>query len=114
MNLRLTSLMSVLLLTACAASGPTTPPPGFEPTLSARAEATPATPGAIYRGGGTGGLSLFADQKARNVGDILTIQLAERTQASTTSSTSTSKGSSVGVPAPTGLCQCIAREPRTL
>ena len=29
------------------------PPPGFEPTLSARAEATPATPGAIYRGGGT-------------------------------------------------------------
>jgi flagellar L-ring protein precursor FlgH len=99
--IRIAVLAGAGLLAACAASGPTSPPPGFEPTLSPRAFATEPTPGAIYRGSSTGGLSLFADQKARNVGDILTIQLVERTQASTTSSTSTSKSSSTSVPAPT-------------
>lgn len=89
-----------LLLSACAASGPSLPPAGFEPTLSPRAEAQEPAPGAIYRGGGTGGLSLFADAKARHVGDILTIQLVERTQASSQATTSTSRGSSVNVPAP--------------
>jgi flagellar L-ring protein precursor FlgH len=95
------SIALSLLLTACAASGPSLPPEGFAPTYPVGAQAASPTPGAIYRGGGTGGLSLFADQKARHVGDILTIQLVERTQASATSSTNASKGSSVSVPAPT-------------
>jgi flagellar L-ring protein precursor FlgH len=95
------SIALSLLLTACAASGPSLPPEGFAPTYPVGAQAAAPTPGAIYRGGGTGGLSLFADQKARHVGDILTIQLVERTQASATSSTNASKGSSVSVPAPT-------------
>ena len=98
---RIATATLALLLTACAASGPSLPPAGFEPSLPPRVDSAAPAPGAIYRGGGTGGLSLFADQKARNVGDILTIQLVERTQASATSSTNTSKGSSVAVPAPT-------------
>ncbi|PIQ37297.1 MAG: flagellar basal body L-ring protein FlgH [Lysobacterales bacterium CG17_big_fil_post_rev_8_21_14_2_50_64_11] len=44
---------------------------------------------------------LFADRKARLVGDILTINLTERTQASKSSSTSTTKDDSVDVGAPT-------------
>lgn len=100
MTARFASSAVCLLLAACAASGPSLPPAGFEPSLPPRVDAAAPAPGAIYRGGGTGGLSLFADQKARNVGDILTIQLVERTQASATSSTSTAKGSSVSVPAP--------------
>lgn len=97
---RIASAATCLLLAACAASGPSLPPAGFEPSLPPRVDSAAPAPGAIYRGGGTGGLSLFADQKARNVGDILTIQLVERTQASATSSTNTSKGSNVNVPAP--------------
>lgn len=44
---------------------------------------------------------LFADRKARLVGDILTINLTERTQASKSSSTSTKKDDSVDLGAPT-------------
>ncbi|SDD87916.1 flagellar basal body L-ring protein FlgH [Aquimonas voraii] len=98
---RTATVACFLLLTACAASGPSLPPAGFEPSYPSNAQAPLPAPGAIYRGGGTGGLSLFADQKARNVGDILTVQLVERTQASATSSTNTSKNSTVAVPAPT-------------
>jgi flagellar L-ring protein precursor FlgH len=98
---RIATATLALLLTACAASGPSLPPAGFEPSYPSNAQAPRPAPGAIYRGGGTGGLSLFADQKARNVGDILTVQLVERTQASATSSTNASKSSNVAVPAPT-------------
>lgn len=114
MNLRSLIAFAGVLLTACAASGPPLPPAGFEPTYSPRADVAPASPGSIYRGGSTGGLSLFADQKARNVGDILTIQLVERTQASATSSTSTTKGSSVSVPAPRLLGAPVTIGGRTL
>lgn len=44
---------------------------------------------------------LFADRKARLVGDILTINLTERTQASKSSSTTTKKDDSVDLGAPT-------------
>ena len=98
---RIATATLALLLTSCAASGPSLPPAGFEPSYPSNAQAPTPAPGAIYRGGGTGGLSLFADQKARNVGDILTVQLVERTQASATSSTNASKSSNVAVPAPT-------------
>lgn len=98
---RTATVACFLLLTACAASGPSLPPAGFEPSYPSNAQAPSPAPGAIYRGGGTGGLSLFADQKARHVGDILTVQLVERTQASATSSTNASKSSNVAVPAPT-------------
>jgi flagellar L-ring protein precursor FlgH len=114
MNLRIASLCASLLLTACAASGPTQAPTGFEPTLSPRPTEAQPTPGAIYRGSGTGGLSLFADQKARNVGDILTIQLVERTQASTNSSTSATKESNAAVPAPSLLGAPVTVGGRTL
>jgi flagellar L-ring protein precursor FlgH len=53
------------------------------------AEAVAATGGAIYQEGRE--VALFENATARHVGDIVTIRLVERTNASKSSSTSTSK-----------------------
>jgi len=55
--------------------------------------------GAIYQTGQD--IRLFENSVARRVGDTLTIQLAETTNAQKSSSTATKKGSTVSVPAPT-------------
>ena len=55
--------------------------------------------GAIYQTGA--GLSLFTDNKARHVGDVLTIILSERTNASKSANTATSKESEIEIPDPT-------------
>lgn len=60
------------------------------------ATATPS-PGAIWREGP--GLRLFSDRKAREVGDLVTIVLAERTQASTRANTAITKESSTNTSA---------------
>jgi flagellar L-ring protein FlgH len=73
--------------------------PGFVPVLPAQPVPPEQNNGAIFqvsRGGG-----LFDDDKARRVGDILTVRLVERTQARKSANTSTSKESSVQMPAPT-------------
>ncbi len=65
------------------------------------------TSGAIYREGP--GMRLFSDRKAREVGDIVTITLSERTQASTRAntaitkeSTNTTSGTVFGAPVTVG------------
>lgn len=55
--------------------------------------------GAIYQS--ATGISLFGDVRARRVGDTLIIRLAERTNASTSASTSTSKAGSASIENPT-------------
>ncbi len=55
--------------------------------------------GSIYRADNN--IVLFEDRKARQVGDILTILLVERTDASKSANTSTSKGTSIGINPPT-------------
>ncbi len=59
------------------------------------------SPGAIYRDGSPGQLNLFADRRARNVGDLLTITLNETFDAQTKATTTTSKSSTVDMAAPT-------------
>jgi flagellar L-ring protein precursor FlgH len=54
--------------------------------------------GAIYQAGQD--IRLFENSVARRVGDTLTIQLAETTNAQKSSSTETKKGANVSVPAP--------------
>jgi flagellar L-ring protein precursor FlgH len=54
---------------------------------------TPRTDGAIYQAGQE--MALFADLKARRVGDVLTIVLNEATNASKNATTKTSKTSAV-------------------
>ena len=74
---------AALLLAACAYS------PAREhlghPVVAQRAPVAPAAAparGAIYRGGPSGGWSLFEDRRPRNVGDVLTILVRENSSAS--------------------------------
>ena len=63
------------------------------------APAPVASSGSIYAG--SGGLRLFQDNKARQVGDLLTIVLVESTSSRSVAQTSVSKESGIGMGAPT-------------
>lgn len=61
------------------------------------------TGGSIYANAAAGGgrtMRLFQDNKAREVGDILTIVLVERTASTTTAQTAVTKDSGIGISAP--------------
>lgn len=88
-------LPAAALLTACAGAPPALPP------APAPAAPAPATAGAIYRAGG--GLALFQDSKAHQVGDVLTIVLMERTQARSSAATKLNKEDSASLSAPSLL-----------
>jgi flagellar L-ring protein precursor FlgH len=60
---------------------------------------TPRTDGAIYQSGQQ--IELFADLKARRVGDVLTIRLTETTSASKSAVTKTAKTTAVNNTGPT-------------
>jgi flagellar L-ring protein FlgH len=61
----------------------------------------PRTDGAIYQAGQQ--MELFADLKARRVGDLLTIRLTESTNASKSAETKTAKTTAVNMTDPTIL-----------
>lgn len=74
-------------------------------TLPAAAAVAPAyNPGSIYAGAGVAGggntMRLFQDNKARTVGDLLTIVLVESTSARSVANTSVSKDAGIGLGAP--------------
>ena len=92
---RFAPLVVALALQACA-HGPETAATDRDETFRSPAVVyvpAPAAPGTIYNPAGS--FDLFMDLRARAVGDILTILLVERTDASKESSTSTARGSSV-------------------
>jgi flagellar L-ring protein precursor FlgH len=105
------ALLPALLLAAagCASrSGPettaATPPPGYAMVpLDAGAGS-----GAIYQPASA--VLVFHDAKARRVGDVLTVILNERTQASKSNSTGVSKNSSIDMPAPVLLGKEVTRK----
>jgi len=98
----LAALLLPVLLGACA-GGPHGVVRGDDPAFRPVAPAAPVPPehnnGAIFQVSQNGGL--FSDDKAHRVGDILTVRLAERTQARKSANTSSSKESSVEIPSPT-------------
>jgi len=87
-------LLAALVLQACALAPPVDENESRSEFRSASMTYVPPPPlaGAVYN---TGSFDLFMDLRARAIGDILTIMLVERTNASKESSTSTAKGSSV-------------------
>jgi flagellar L-ring protein precursor FlgH len=99
------AMLTIALLATLTACGAAPTRDDRDPEWAAAAPIEPemaqATPGSIYRSGYDGGL--FADQRARNVGDILTVVLVERTNARTSASTSTKKDSSTSIDGPTLL-----------
>ncbi|HEX6832345.1 MAG TPA: flagellar basal body L-ring protein FlgH [Rudaea sp.] len=84
-------LLSLAALSGCGIAPISQGPMPMPATVPVAAPPPPATPGAIYRSGIE--LSLFQDQRARNPGDLITIQLVESTNATTSASTKTSKKS---------------------
>ncbi|MGY0633017.1 flagellar basal body L-ring protein FlgH [Luteimonas sp. A478] len=94
-----TSLAAAALLAGCVAAGDVRPFPPLAPIQAVVAVPVEANPGAIYRGGSSG-MSLFSDRRARDVGDLLTIQLVESTTAQTTATTRVGKESSIEMGAP--------------
>jgi flagellar L-ring protein precursor FlgH len=96
---KLVTILAAVALQACA-HGPATTDSSdaFRSPTVVYAPAPPAA-GTIYNPAGS--FDLFMDLRARAVGDILTIMLVERTNASKESSTSTARGSSVDTGLPT-------------
>ena len=94
-----TTLACVLLLSGCARyAGDVRPYAPMQPIQPVAAPQAAATAGAIYRSGP--GLNLYADRRARDVGDLLTINLVENTTAKTSATTSVKKKGEVSMAAP--------------
>lgn len=92
----------VVLLGALGGCVHTTPPTAVHQPMTARPEprAVLAAPnGAIYQAANA--RPLFEDRRARFVGDTLTINIVEKTQASKKSSSSADKSQAVDVSVPT-------------
>lgn len=94
----LLSLVTVVLAACAGSRGDTAFAPAYPEAIDA---VVPPSDGAIFNVHAS--RDLFADHKARNVGDVLTIVLNERTQASKSASTKTAKDDSVNLGAPTLL-----------
>lgn len=90
--IRFLAAAGTLLLGACASTAPAPAPIAMAPV------AVPSD-GAIYRAGGD--IVLFQDRKARLVGDVLTVQLVERTDAKKSANTTTAKSTDIDIASPT-------------
>jgi flagellar L-ring protein FlgH len=92
-----------LILACCAVSAcgliPHRPPKPDPVVARVLPPPTPRTDGAIYQQGQQ--IELFADLKARRVGDVLTIRLTETTSASKSAVTKTAKTTTVNNTGPT-------------
>lgn len=104
-KLSLALLSTMVLFSACGsmqiASLPTSPQPGdpeFAPVPSSSLIPPPNGGGSLFSD--TYGMQLFGDKKAKNVGDIITVTLDERTQGSKSSAASSSKNNSASLTAP--------------
>ncbi len=83
---------ATLAVAGCGMFG-TQPEHHFDSTARIVPPPEPRTEGAIYQAGR--GMDLFADLKARHVGDVLTIRLQESTNATKNAVTKTSKTTSL-------------------
>lgn len=90
-------LVAVALISGCATRSTARPnDPTYAPVMTPMPEQQPATNGSLFRSSG-GGLDLFSDRTARQVGDILTVVLQESTQSRKSSNIGVSKDSDVNI-----------------
>jgi flagellar L-ring protein precursor FlgH len=94
----ISALIAPLALSGCMAPAPKPDDPYYAPVMPRTPLPTEQNNGSIYQAGFDNGL--FGDRKAYRVGDIITITLNERTQASKNTSSQINKNSSaeLGVP----------------
>ncbi|MFL0798695.1 MAG: flagellar basal body L-ring protein FlgH [Cellvibrionaceae bacterium] len=87
-------ILAISQLTACVmAPEPKPNDPHYAPVIPSVNPQVQSNNGSIYQAGQ--GLGLFTDQRAHRVGDIITVNLQERTSSSKSSSVSTAKDSEV-------------------
>jgi len=98
---RITAFLAAFaVLGGCATVAPPHQEPSYEPTMPSEAVyARAPADGAIYHDAQN--MELFSDPRAHRIGDILTIELVENTQASKKASTKTSKNNKDDIAAPT-------------
>lgn len=90
-------VLAIAAMSAACAVAPEQDEP-YRPPPFVQQAYEPVSSGAIYQAGTE--VRLFEDLKAGRVGDILTVRLVERTDASKNSSTSTSKQSEASITNP--------------
>jgi flagellar L-ring protein FlgH len=95
----LSLLLCGVVITGCSTSPSRPIAEGFEASRPAYYTPPPPQNGAIFQAGYE--VSLYEDMRARRVGDILTIILTEKTNASKQAATNTAKESSVDIASPT-------------
>jgi len=95
MKTLVTLLLGTLLLGGCATIDPPARDPGFAATLPAEPLSGQENNGSIFQA--SRGISLFEDVRAYRVGDILTVQLVEKTNASKKAATSTKKEQDINI-----------------
>lgn len=106
LSLRLLTLLGLMLMAGCSSSLVTKRgEPEFAPVAPVQPAPANVHNGSIYMAGYS--KPLFEDIKARQVGDLLTVLLEERTDASKTASTDISKDNTTDISAPTILGQDV-------
>ena len=91
------AIMITLALSACN-SMPVRDDPSYAATPPVALPPAAQNNGAIYHAGYD--IALFQDNKARRIGDILTVQLVEKTAASKKASTNTKKATGLSIAGP--------------
>lgn len=96
MNMFFRLIMLIVManyLSACTAVSPRAEPddPEYSPVPAQSLKPPPVTDGSLFQSNYA--ISLYNDQRARRIGDVITITLQERTNAKKSTSTSTSKDS---------------------
>jgi flagellar L-ring protein precursor FlgH len=97
-NLWVLTTTLLLVCTACSTTTSNGSDPAFASVRPVDAQPLPIDTGSIYKSGY--GIKLFEDNKASKIGDILTVVLDEKTNASKKARTKTVKDSDVNVEAP--------------
>ena len=97
----LLALLIISVMSACSSAPPKDQSADYESAAPSGAGEDSGNMGSIYRSGY--GMSLFLDRRARQVGDIITVTLEEKTDASKSSSTATGKESNLAIPTVTLL-----------
>lgn len=89
---------SMMVFAAGCGNTPPKPDPQFSSVRPQYTQPLPVNDGSIYRAGYE--MALFSDQRARRPGDIITIVLVEKTNASKKATTKTKKDSSMDIATP--------------
>lgn len=105
-------LLGSLLLGGCTVVHPPLHDPGYAATPPVAPRPAEDNQGAIYQP--VNGLALFEDVRAHRVGDILTVQLVEKTNASKKAATSTKKDQDVSLGVNTLLGRPVTRNGRDI